>query len=85
MFNKNGEIYMVKNIWQCCKQIRIHCFSVETYYVVSYDSFFNTDTGNSVAIPTSQYFSFFKKLQLFALAGFDLTTHKFQSPPRHQF
>jgi hypothetical protein len=26
MFNKNGKIYMVKNIWQRCKQIWTHCF-----------------------------------------------------------
>jgi hypothetical protein len=38
MFNKNGKIYMMKNIWQCCKQIWTHCF-----FVVSYYRFLNTD------------------------------------------
>jgi hypothetical protein len=45
MLNKNGKIYMVKNIWQSCKQIWTHCFSVESYYVVSYYTFLNTDPG----------------------------------------
>jgi hypothetical protein len=45
MFNINCEIYMMKNIWQCCKQIRTHCFFVESYYVVSYYRFQNTDPG----------------------------------------
>jgi hypothetical protein len=43
MFNKNGEIWMIKNIWQFCKQIWTHYFSVVTYYVVSYFKFLNTD------------------------------------------
>jgi hypothetical protein len=42
MFNKNGKIYMIKNIWQCCKQIWTHCFFVKSYYVVSYYRFLNT-------------------------------------------
>jgi hypothetical protein len=36
---------MMKNIWQCCKQIRTHCFFVESYYVLSYCRFLNTGPG----------------------------------------
>jgi hypothetical protein len=43
MFNQNGKIYMIKNIWQRCKQNWKHCFFVASYYVVSYYRFLNTD------------------------------------------
>jgi hypothetical protein len=36
MLNENGIIYMVKNIWRRCKQMRTHCCFVASYYVVSY-------------------------------------------------
>jgi hypothetical protein len=45
MFNKNGKNYMVKNIWQHCKQIWTHCFFVVSYNIVSYYRFLNTDPG----------------------------------------
>jgi hypothetical protein len=45
MFNKNGKIYIVKNIWQRWKQIWTHCFFVASNYVVSYYRFLNTDPG----------------------------------------
>jgi hypothetical protein len=53
MFNQNSKIYMMKNIWQRCKQIWKHCFFVASYYVVSYDRFLNTD-------PDTHLFVFFK-------------------------
>jgi hypothetical protein len=48
MLNENGIIYMVKNIWRRCKQMRTHCcfvasYYVVSYYVVSYYRFLNTD------------------------------------------
>jgi hypothetical protein len=48
MFNKNGKIYMVKNIWQHCKQIWTHCFFVVSYDIVSYYRFLNTDPGIAI-------------------------------------
>jgi hypothetical protein len=45
MLYKNGKIYLMKNIWQCCKQIWTHRFSVVTYYAVSYYRFLNTGPG----------------------------------------
>jgi hypothetical protein len=41
-FNKNGNIFMMKNTWQCCKPIWTYCFSVVSYY-----RFFNTDPSRS--------------------------------------
>jgi hypothetical protein len=46
MFNKNGKINMMKNIWQQSKQIWTHCFFVASYNVVSYYRFLYTDPGN---------------------------------------
>jgi hypothetical protein len=43
MLNKNGKMNTMKNIWQRCKQIRTRCFFVESYYVVGYSKFLNTD------------------------------------------
>jgi hypothetical protein len=53
-FNKNGKNLKIKNIWQCCKQIWTHSFSVVTYNVVSYYRFLKTDPG---ANPTTFEFT----------------------------
>jgi hypothetical protein len=46
----NGEIQMKKIFGNAASKIRAHCFSVVTYYVVSYYKFVNTDPGTDVII-----------------------------------
>jgi hypothetical protein len=62
-FNKNGEIYKIKRIRQCCKQIWTHCFSVVTYYVVSYYRFLN-------AVPGWPDLTFFANMAIFRGLGY---------------
>jgi hypothetical protein len=57
MCNKNGKIYMMKNIWQRCKQIWKHCFFVASYDVVSYYRFLNTDPGFFFSIDLTQIYN----------------------------
>jgi hypothetical protein len=66
MFNKNGKIYMVKNIWQHCKQIWTHCFFVVSYDIVSYYRFLNTDPGLE-KVTTQQPCAFQKQKYFFCV------------------
>jgi hypothetical protein len=77
MFNRNGKIYMVKNIWQRCKQIWTHCFFVASYYVVSYYRFLNTDPAFHKALHTL-HTALHK-----ALLPFVYTTSRFHEPTLH--
>jgi hypothetical protein len=58
---------MIKNIWQRYKQIWTHCFSVVTYYAVSYYRFLNTNPEVvGLANPWGREISFDVAAELFS-------------------
>jgi hypothetical protein len=59
MFSKKGNIYMMKNIWQRCKQVLTHGLSVVSYYVEKLLQVFWTRTPGSNLkknFPKKKYF-----------------------------
>jgi hypothetical protein len=62
---------MIKNVWQCCKQIWTHFFSAVTYYVINYYRFLNTDPATMYLLISSwlhRYIHTWKWTSVFAYA-----------------